>query len=177
MKLKKIVLLGLLVFLISALVLTGCSPGEEQDQTSGPAPESEPGAETVPETDPGAEPVPESDPEAEPIPESDPAQEIEATLSGTVVDGVREINVVASRFEFEPEVITVRQGEEVRLLLTTDDVAHGIAIREFDVDARIDPGETAIVTFVPDTSGEFPFFCSVSCGSGHGSMTGQLVVI
>ena len=115
------------------------------------------------------------DPEPEPAQELEPEPEV--ALSGTLVDGVREINVVASQFDFGPEVITVRQREEVRLLLTTDDVTHGIGLSEFGINARIAAGETTVVTFVADAAGEFTFFCSVPCGAGHGSMTGQLVVI
>lgn len=190
---KKIVLLGLLLILAGVLVLTGCSPrqseapaseevalGEEMEEqaTEEPVIEEEEAVE-VPEAEVPAAVAPEPDPEPEPapVPEPTPAPEPEVDLSGTLVGGVREINVVASQFDFGPEVITVRQGEEVRLLLTTADVAHGIGLREFGINERIVAGETTVVTFLADTAGEFTFFCSVPCGAGHGSMTGTLVVI
>jgi len=151
---------------------------EDPDTPVSTEPEEEEAVE-VPETEVPAAVVPEPVPEPEPapVPEPTPAPEPEVELSGTLVGGVREINVVASQFDFGPEVITVRQGEEVRLLLTTDDVAHGIGLREFGINERIVAGETTVVTFVADTAGEFTFFCSVPCGAGHGSMTGTLVVI
>ena len=201
---KKIVLLVLLLILTGVLVLAGCSPrqseapapeevasGEEIEEPDMEEPvveeeavleDSDTPVSTEPEEEEAVE-VPETEvpaavvPEPEPMPDPEPEPEPEVPLSGTLVDGVREVRVVASQFDFGPEVITVRQGEEIRLLLTTDDVAHGIGLREFGINANIDPGETTVVTFVADASGEFTFFCSVPCGAGHGSMTGKLVVI
>ncbi len=178
MKRKKIVLLGLFILLIGVLVLAGCSPRQSQD----PAPEEVAMEEEMEAPDTSVSSEPETENPVE-VPETqvpatvEPELEPEVPLSGTLVGGVREISLVTSRFDFGPEVITVRQGEEVRLLLTTDDVAHGIGLREFGINARIPAGETTVVTFVADTSGEFTFFCSVPCGAGHGSMKGQLLVI
>ncbi|MDW7678494.1 MAG: hypothetical protein SCK57_12610 [Bacillota bacterium] len=139
--------------------------------------EEAPGADepalTTPETPVEPAPVPEPSPAPTPEPEPEP----QVALSGSLVNGVREIQVLSSQFDFIPGDIVVRQGEEVRLLLTTADVAHGIGLSQFGINARIPAGETTVVTFTAHTVGEFTIVCTVPCGPGHGSMTGQLVVI
>jgi cytochrome c oxidase subunit II len=88
----------------------------------------------------------------------------------------REIKVAARRFAFEPKTITVRKGEQVKLIVTSEDVAHGIAIEEFGVDQRIDAKQTKTVEFTASKEGRFRISCSVFCGDGHGDMEGELVV-
>ena len=88
----------------------------------------------------------------------------------------REIKVVAKKFAFEPKTITVRKGEHVKLVVTSEDVAHGIAISEFNVDQKIDAKKTKVVEFTPDKEGRFRIYCSVFCGDGHPDMEGELVV-
>lgn len=98
-------------------------------------------------------------------------------LSGELLeDGVRVIEVKASKYKFEPDPIVVKLGEKVRLVLTSTDVAHGIAISEFKVNLTIPAGKTASVEFVADKQGTFHAYCSVYCGSGHGHMHGTFIV-
>jgi cytochrome c oxidase subunit 2 len=98
-------------------------------------------------------------------------------LSGKVVDGVREIKVVASRYKFVPDPILVKLGEKVRLIVTTVDVTHGLSLPEFKINLGIEPGETETAEFVADKEGSFGFFCSVYCGPGHPDMHGKFIVI
>ena len=88
----------------------------------------------------------------------------------------REIKVIARKYAFEPKTITVRKGDHVRLIVTSEDVAHGIAIKEFDVDQRIDAKKSKVVEFTADREGRFRISCSVFCGDGHADMEGELVV-
>ena len=88
----------------------------------------------------------------------------------------REIKVVARKYAFEPKTITVRKGEQVKLVVTSEDVAHGIAIEAFGVDQRIDARQTKVVEFTASREGRFPISCSVFCGDGHPDMNGELVV-
>ncbi|MFA4906233.1 MAG: cupredoxin domain-containing protein [Candidatus Margulisiibacteriota bacterium] len=89
---------------------------------------------------------------------------------------VQEIKVVAKRYEFIPQTIEVNAGRPVRLVLTSEDVTHGFAIKEFGIDNQIEPGKETIVEFTPDKTGTFDFHCSVFCGLGHGGMKGKLIV-
>ena len=89
----------------------------------------------------------------------------------------RRIEVVAKRFVFEPAEITLKKGEAVDLVLTSPDVAHGIRIRELNLDLRVGKGKTADATVTPAVTGTFVGHCSVFCGSGHGQMTLTIHVV
>lgn len=97
-------------------------------------------------------------------------------LSGKVEDGIRIIEVKASRYKFEPDPIVVKLNEKVRLIVTSTDVAHGIAISEFNVKLSVPAGKTESFEFVADKKGTFHAYCSVYCGSGHGRMHAGLIV-
>jgi len=97
---------------------------------------------------------------------------------GGTVEDVKTIDVIASRFKFEPATITVAQGDSIRLRLRSTDRTHGIAIKAFRVKALIPKmGETVTVEFVADQAGTFDFTCSEYCGTGHAGMKGRLVVL
>ncbi|MEK6528643.1 MAG: cupredoxin domain-containing protein [Nitrospirota bacterium] len=98
-------------------------------------------------------------------------------LSGKLEDGIRVIEVKASRYKFDPDPIVVKLGEKVRLVVTSVDVAHGIAIQEFNVKLSISAGKTERIEFVADKQGRFHAYCSVYCGPGHGRMQGILKVV
>jgi heme/copper-type cytochrome/quinol oxidase subunit 2 len=94
-----------------------------------------------------------------------------------VVD-VKTIDVTASRYKFDPETISVAQGDTVRLRLHSADRSHAFAIKAFRVKALIPKGgETVTVEFVADRVGTFAFTCAEYCGTGHGGMKGRLVVL
>ncbi|MEF8788291.1 MAG: cupredoxin domain-containing protein, partial [Planctomycetota bacterium] len=97
-------------------------------------------------------------------------------LAGTVRDGVRVVEMTAEQFAFDPETVVVRQGEKVRLEVTSTDVTHGIGIEEFSIDQTLPPNETKEVTFSAPEPGTYQFQCSIFCGPGHRRMTGEIVV-
>lgn len=84
--------------------------------------------------------------------------------------------MTAKQFEFLPATLSVKKGVPVRLIIDAVDVEHGFAIPEFGVQTSLPVGRKTVVEFTPDRVGKFTFFCSVFCGSGHGSMKGNLVV-
>lgn len=92
---------------------------------------------------------------------------------------VHEVHVVASRFMFEPAVIEVTAGEQVRLVIRSKDVMHGFAVPTLNIDVQVPQsgGEPAIVEFVAPPPGRFYVACSEFCGSGHGQMKAALVSI
>ena len=81
------------------------------------------------------------------------------------------INITASRFTFNPVEITINKGEEVTLVIRSTDVGHGLVIEDLDVRTEVKKGQSASVTFTPDTVGTFEGKCAHFCGAGHGSMT------
>ena len=99
------------------------------------------------------------------------AQEAAPGSGGSV-----EIKVAAKRFEYNPNVITVKKGDHVRLLITAQDHDHGFKLDAFEIDQLIPKGQTATIEFTASKAGTFPFHCSHFCGMGHGKMKGKLVV-
>ena len=89
---------------------------------------------------------------------------------------VKEFTMIATDFAFTPGVITVNQGDTVILHITSKDVAHGIAIPDFNVSQQLPVGEEKTVQFIVDKKGTFSFRCNVLCGTGHREMIGSLVV-
>ena len=87
------------------------------------------------------------------------------------------IHMTAKKFEYSPNEITVKKGVPVVLEITSLDRDHGFKLREFGVRADIKPGQVTRVRIVPDKTGRFPFHCDVFCGSGHGDMGGELIVV
>lgn len=90
----------------------------------------------------------------------------------------RVIPVVAERFTFNPSKITVKQGELVEFVLTSDDTDHGFRIPSAGIDVAIpqsSKGE-ARVRFIAREKGTFAFECSRPCGAGHNLMRGTIIV-
>ena len=88
----------------------------------------------------------------------------------------REIHITAKKFEFTPDTITLKKGEPVVLVLSSQDRKHGFNLRAFGIRADVNAGGTARIRFVPNKTGTFPFSCDVFCGEGHEDMTGTMVV-
>ena len=84
--------------------------------------------------------------------------------------------MTAKQFAFEPSTIEVNKGDKVRLIVTSADVPHGIAIPEYGINERLDPGKPVTIEFTADKQGTFTAFCSVFCGSGHSDMKGKIIV-
>jgi cytochrome c oxidase subunit II len=138
----------LIISMLAVVLIAGCSSGTQQQQTTNDG-------------------VPSGPP---PSPSQD-AQQAPATQSE-----VKEFDMIARQFVFEPAIVTVNEGDTVVLNLNNIDVQHGIAIPAFGVRADLPVGKTTRVEFVADRAGTYPFFCSVYCGSGHGSMSGEIIV-
>ena len=86
------------------------------------------------------------------------------------------IKVLARRFTYTPNKLTLKKGVPVILELTTADVLMGFNAPDFGVRADIIPGQVARVRLVPEKVGTFTFFCDIFCGSGHETMNGTITV-
>ncbi len=89
---------------------------------------------------------------------------------------IQEIRITAYQFGFAPNTITVTVGLPVRLIVTSQDVDHGLAIPDLQINTRITSGRTTTVEFTPTVPGEYPFECAVFCGTGHERMRGVIIV-
>jgi cytochrome c oxidase subunit II len=91
-------------------------------------------------------------------------------------DGPRAIAITAKRFEFVPSTITLKKGETVKLVVTSEDVTHGLFLRPLKIDTDLVPGETQQITVTPQSAGTFTAICHHFCGAGHGNMKLTVVV-
>lgn len=89
---------------------------------------------------------------------------------------VRVIDIDAKNWAFTPNAITVAQGEEVMLRVTSSEGNHGFAVADLDIDVSVPEGETVEIILPTDTAGTFSFQCSIPCGEGHKDMTGTIEV-
>ena len=83
----------------------------------------------------------------------------------------RRIEIEARKFAYSPSEITLKRGEPVLLVLKNKDVAHGLRIRELNINLKAKAGEEAELAFTPDKMGVYIGQCSVFCGEEHGAMT------
>ena len=106
-----------------------------------------------------------------------------ALLAGSALGAARlaaetpaEIRIGARKFEFHPNMVTVKAGQPVVLVLTSEDRIHGFKMPDLGVRTDIVPGQETRLTLLPDKPGSFTFFCDVFCGGGHEDMDGTLIV-
>ncbi|MBK6971194.1 MAG: cupredoxin domain-containing protein [Candidatus Microthrix sp.] len=92
-----------------------------------------------------------------------------------VAEGARRIDVNATSFAYDPDEITVDTGEDVAIVLTSDDLLHDFVIDELDVHVAADRDETAEGGLRADTAGEYTYYCTVA-GHREAGMEGTLVV-
>ena len=94
-------------------------------------------------------------------------------------------NITARRFSYtvSPAPFRVNVGDVVTLTLTAaddgDGLGHGFRLRTYaDKSHALVPGEEpTVITFTAHTAGQFQFFCTRFCGSGHSGMDGIFTVI
>lgn len=90
--------------------------------------------------------------------------------------GARTIKMTAELWKFTPNVVRVKQGENVTLEITGMSGTHGLSVPELGINETLIQGSTVSVKIPTDKTGTFDFRCSVQCGSGHNDMTGQIVI-
>jgi mono/diheme cytochrome c family protein/plastocyanin len=78
---------------------------------------------------------------------------------------------------WSPEVIQAEAGKPLHLRMTSDDVVHGFAIGQMDMEpVDIEPGKVTDVTLTFDKPGVYTFFCTRWCGVNHWRMRGTIEV-
>lgn len=87
-----------------------------------------------------------------------------------------EVRIGAKKFEFYPSEVTVKLGQPVVLVLTSEDRIHGFKMPELGLRTDIVPGQETRVMLTPQKAGSFTFFCDIFCGGGHEDMDGTLIV-
>jgi cytochrome c oxidase subunit II len=100
----------------------------------------------------------------------------QAARPASAEDSPRVVTITARRFEFVPDSISLKRGETVRLLVTSEDVTHGFFQRALKIDSDLVPGKTAEFTVTPETAGTFRIICHHFCGARHAGMKMTVVV-
>ncbi len=88
------------------------------------------------------------------------------------------IKITAKKFEYNPNVITIKKGVPVVLEFTSLDRMHGFTVPDLDnIRATIEPGKTTRLRIVVPKAGTYEFHCDIFCGEGHEGMTGKIIVV
>ena len=78
---------------------------------------------------------------------------------------------------WSPDVIQAEVGQPLHLELTSDDVVHGFAVGQMNMEAvDVEPGKVADVTLNFDKPGFYTFYCTRWCGLNHWRMRGTIEV-
>ena len=78
---------------------------------------------------------------------------------------------------WNPDVIQAEAGKPLHLKLTSDDVVHGFAVGQMDMQSvDILPGKVTEITLTFDKPGIYTFFCTRWCGLNHWRMRGRIEV-
>lgn len=92
-------------------------------------------------------------------------------------DGNITVTMVAARYGFYPQHITVPNDTAIKFRVASADVLHGVNTAFTNMDFMVVPGfVTQQTTSFPDP-GEYPLFCNEFCGLGHDFMWSKLTVV
>lgn len=84
------------------------------------------------------------------------------------------------RSRITPDVLEVNAGDQVVWHITNiekaKDATHGFVLGGQDISLSLEPGETETVTFVADTPGVYPYYCTEFCSALHIEMAGYFLV-
>ena len=78
---------------------------------------------------------------------------------------------------WNPDVLQAEVGKPLHLKLTSDDVVHGFAVGQMDMQSvDILPGKVTDITLNFDKPGIYTFYCTRWCGLNHWRMRGTIEV-
>jgi len=87
-----------------------------------------------------------------------------------------DVKVEGGNFYFKPNTITVKKGQTVKITLTSADGTHDFYLDEFNVKSEsVNAGQSTTVTFTPNKTGSFEYYCSIDSHRAKG-MVGTLIV-
>ena len=92
-----------------------------------------------------------------------------------IAEGARRIEVTARSFEFDPGELTIAAGEDIAIVLTSEDILHDFTVDGLDAHVAADGDETAEGGLRADDPGRYTYYCTVP-GHREAGMEGALVV-
>jgi cytochrome c oxidase subunit II len=100
------------------------------------------------------------------------------SLAASRAESSRRIEIIAKRFTYDPDVITLKKGEPVVLVLHSIDVTHGLKVDGLSIKSGdIKKDQETEIQFTPQQTGHFIGQCAHFCGKGHGEMKLQIDVV
>lgn len=118
---------------------------------------------------------------------------VRAQQASSAAKPVQEIRMTARSFEFDPPIVHVKAGTNVKVIVTSTDRTHGIRIALFRDGAagntppglefvfgqdcfKLRKNDLVEIEFMARDAGAYSFTCCKLCGSGHKKMKGQIIV-
>jgi cytochrome c oxidase subunit 2 len=95
---------------------------------------------------------------------------IQGVSATAAQNAARTIEIHAKRFSFSPAEITLKKGETVKIVVTSEDVTHSLVIPDLQVNAEATKDHPAEATVTPEKVGDFQGKCGHFCGEGHATM-------
>lgn len=100
----------------------------------------------------------------------------EDVVKEEVKENVGQIVIEAGSFYFKPNLIQVKKGEKIKVVLSAVSMMHNFYLDEFSVKSdTIKSGESTSFEFTADKVGEFEFYCGVGQHRANGQV-GKLIV-
>lgn len=86
------------------------------------------------------------------------------------------VSMLAMKFDYLPDTVTVKKGIPVQLELSSLDRTHGFDVPGLKLRTDIPPGAPTVLRFTPMKAGTYNLHCDNFCGDGHEGMVGQIIV-
>ena len=86
------------------------------------------------------------------------------------------VSMLAMKFDYLPDEVTVKKGKPVALELSALDRVHGFDAPSLGLHTQIPPGAPTVLHFTPDKAGSYGIHCDIFCGDGHEGMLARIVV-
>ncbi len=119
----------------------------------------------------GAEEMDTLEPEA-----TAPTENTQSGEGAAMVGEVKTIAIEGGSFYYKPNEIRVKEGEKVRITMTSKDMMHDFVIDELGVKMPIiRAGDSGTVEFTASKKGTFEYYCSVGQHRKNGQI-GKLIV-
>lgn len=111
---------------------------------------------------------------------------------GQALSRERSFTITAHKYAYDPPILRVNRGDRVHIRLVAKDVTHGFYLEGYDLDAKVRPEnptfwmrrpstgegyqEVGEIKFIANRTGKFRYRCSITCGTMHPFMQGELIV-